>query len=186
MKKIYLLSASAICMLILGCNSYDDDVNGYIFLEIQDAFSFENSQEYVVGDTIYVELNFDRYLDENGFSNKLDIFESSGSELFWYDFAVNKFSELSERFNRVDISPEFLFAEKGTVGGFERATAQLNQDKTLYESRIGIILVETGRFEFDFEFLYIRSNNFFEDKVQIEIQHLFTGDPSIFEFNVTE
>lgn len=186
MKKIYLILFAAVCILSFGC-SFEDD-GGNIFLEIEDALIFENNQNYVVGDTLYVELNFSRYLDEAGFSNKLDVLESSGSEDFHYDFSVNKFSELSNGFTRIDISPEFLFAEKGTVGVFgpTTATAQLNSAKTQYESRIGLVLVETGSFELDLRFLRIRSNVFSEDRVQIEIQHRFMGIPPNFEFEVTE
>ncbi len=184
MKKIFIVVFIVLCAIFLGCH-YDDD-SSYINLEIQDAIVFENNQNYVVGDTIFFELNFSRYLDEAGFDNKLDIFESSGADSFFYDFSLNKFSEQAGGFRYIDVADEFIFTEKGTVTGFGGASADLNQEKTLYESRVGLILVETGSFQLDLDFYSLRSSGYSEDKVQISIQHLFTDNPPNFEFMVSE
>lgn len=172
-----------LALVLVACYS-DDDENRFISLNIEDALIFENDGNYMVGDTIFVELNFDRYLDEEGFPNKLDIFESSGAESFRYNFSLNKFSEISDGFRRVEISPEFLIPEKGTVDGFNEATAQLNPERTRYESRIGIILAEAGRFELDMTFIALYSDVYREDRVQIEIQHTFLNTIPNFEFEV--
>lgn len=185
MKTKFLFGLALVGMILFGC-SYDDD-GSYVSLEIRDALTFENNQNYVVGDTIYFELIFSRYLDEEGFSNKLDVFESSGSDSFYYNFDVNKFSELSDGFRRIDIAQEFIFAEKGSIGEFggNTAKAELNDAKIQYESRIGLILAEEGRFELDLTFLYIRSDNYAEDRVRIDIRHVFATDPPNFEFMVS-
>lgn len=183
MKKIYFVVVGLLGILGTGCYS-DDDSNRFIVLNVQDAIVFENDQDYVVGDTIYVELNFSRYLDEEGFPNKLDIFESTGAESFRYDFGLNRDSDLAEGFRRIEISSEFLLPEKGTADGFGSATAQLNIERTRYESRFGIILAEAGRFELDMAFIYLYSEAYFEDKVQIEILHDFVNTVPNFEFTV--
>lgn len=172
------------CTIFIGCR-YDED-GRYQYLEIQDAIVFENNQNLVVGDTIFFELNFSRYLDEAGFSNKLDIYDSTGADSFYYNFELNKFSEQSGGFSRIYVADEFIFTEKGTLTGNRGVTANLNQDKTVYESRVGLILVETGRFQLDLSTLSIRSSGNLEDTVYIDIRHLFTDDQPNFEFDVSE
>lgn len=184
MNRIPFIVLSILAIMAVSCYG-DDDPNRYISLVIQDALVFQNDENYTVGDTLYIELDFDRYLDEEGYPNKLDVYESSGAESFWYDFALNRSSDLSNGFQRVEISPEFLLPEKGTVNGFGDATAQLNPERTRYESRIGLILAEEGTFELDLLFISLYSEAFFDDRVQIEIQHTFSGTPPSFQFTVT-
>lgn len=187
MKKFSINTFGLISLLVAGCTSYDDyGSNRYVRLELQDAISVENNQNYTVGDTIFIELNFSRYLDEKGFSNKLDIYESSGSEGFRYSFGLDKYSDLSGGFQRITITPEFLFAEKGTLGDFGDILVELNPEKTQYESKIGLILGEAGRFNLDFQYLYLESTDFFEDKVQIGIEHNFSNSGGAFEFIANE
>lgn len=185
MKKIYATLLIVICLIFVSCYSDDYDSNRYVSLSIEDAIVFENNEDYVVGDTIFLDLNFSRYLPEEGFSNLLDIYKSSGSEAFYYNYGFSKFSELSDGFRPISIDPSFLVAEKGNIEDYRGASAVLNADQTGYESRIGLILAETGRFKFDYDFFYIQSDNYSRDFVQIEIQHRFTGTPPNFEFTVT-
>lgn len=184
MKKIVVIVFIILCTFFVACK-YDDD-GSYISLEIQDAIVFENNLNYVVGDTIFFELSFSRYLDEQGFPNKLDVYESSGADSFFYDFDLNKFSEQAGGFRRIDIADNLIFSEKGTVTGFGGVSADLDDERANYESRVGIILAETGRFQLDLNFYSLRSSAYSEDRVQIDIQHRFTGNQPDFEFTVTE
>jgi len=186
MKYIYSVLVITICLTIVSCYSDDYGSNRYVSLSIKDAIEFENLENYVVGDTIFIDLNFSRYLAEEGYDNLLDIYESSGSETFNYNFAFSKFSELSNGFRSIAIDPNFIVVEKGNVGEYSGASALLNADQSAYESRIGLILAEAGRFRFDYDFFYIQSDSFSNDHVQIEIEHSFTGTPPNFEFTVTE
>ena len=170
---------------LYGCQENDDGSRK--FLEIQDAFIFENKQSYVIGDTIYTTLSFSRYLDEEGFDNKLDIFKSSGSDSFGYSIGLQKYSESSETFQFLPIDSSNFFAEIGTISDLGYVTAVLNPSKTEYESRIGIVLLESGRYKVDLLFPYLSSNGYQEDRVQIDILHRFTDSSQIgFEFEVTE
>ena len=187
MKMQVLIVLLVFTYLLVGCTSRDDDFNNMVRLHIENAVEFENKNNYIVGDTIFFELNFSRYLKEDGYSNLLDIYETTGAEEFHYSFALNKFSDFSNSYTRVYIDPELIFDQKGTTfDQYSGATAVLNQEKNLYESKIGLILAEAGKFELDFDFLYL--NNRYElDKISVEIQHVFTeNDPIDLEFTVTE
>lgn len=185
MKKSILV----LVILLIGCYSKDDDY--YIRqVEIKDSFVFENERTYVVEDTIYFELNFSRYLFEEGYSNLLDIYETTGSEEFSYSFRFSKFSDFSNSYLPINIAEDFVFAEKGKVSGqSNEVRAVLNDEQTMYESRIGIKLAETGNFNFDTEnySFNIYPNNVVKDKIFFEVSHRFTDiDKERFVFTVTD
>ena len=190
MKKLYLFLFAGLWALLLGCSSTDD--GSFVDLEIQDALVFENNENYSVGDTLYIDFNFSRYLDEEGFSNKLDVFESSGIERFEsYGIRLLRFSESDNRFLIATIPPVSLFAEKGSLDDFDTVSVELNMETAQYESRIGLILQETGRFSLSgleslFLFERFSEQNADEEKVRINIRHNFSADPPNFEFTVTE
>ncbi|MFS4468799.1 hypothetical protein [Maribacter sp. 2210JD10-5] len=188
MKKYSTIVLILVGLLLNACFSGDDGItNRFIELRLTDALTFENEGNYVVGDTIFIELNFSRYLEEEGFTNLLDVYESTNAKSFGYSFRLEKFSELGNSYIGTTIDGQFLFAEKGRIGPFETIDVVLNDAEDTYESRIGIILAETGNFRFNFDFLSIFSQNVDFDKVNIEIQHLFnTAVPEDFEFTVNE
>ena len=185
MKIACFLVLSVVCTMFMGCFT-EDDLGRYVNLNITDAIVLENRGNYVVGDTIFLELKFSRYLDEEGQTNKLDIFESSSSESFSYYFEMSKFSKFSDSFQPIFISPDFVFAEEGSVDGSIFATAVLNANQDSYESRIGIVLAEAGRFRFNLDYFSIQNDNYVQDKVQIGIQHNFSDGAPNSEFEVTE
>jgi len=183
-KLIFIVIA---CIILMGCYTRDDDDNYPIIVEIEDALIFENSKNYVVGDTIFFALDFSRYLKEDGYSNLLDIYETTGNEEFIYAFDLRKFSTLSNRFDRVNVDTQFLIAEKGNVyWETNRAGAVLNQEFDLYESKVGLILGEPGEYKLDPNNYFI-SGEYLPDKVSVQISHSFTdNDPEKFTFSVAE
>ncbi len=187
MKRICMLSVLCVNILLVGCYSGDDDDGRYVFLTTEDALTIDNQENYVVGDTIFFEVKFSRYLKEEGFDNLLDIYESTDAEEFRYSFGLGKFSNFSDDYENINIASDYLLAEKGTVyrGFYNEAQAVLNREKTQYESRIGIILAETGDFRFDFGYLGIYSESDY-DNVIIEIQNNIDPDSLMMDFSVTE
>ena len=189
MKKAYLILSLVLWFSLFGC--YYDDDGRFISLQTQDAFVFENNENYSIGDTLYIELNFSRYLDEDGFSNKLDVFESSGNETLGYDLGLIDFTELPNggfQGSTARIDPEALFAEKGIVDDLGRISVKLNMEMALYESRIGLILREAGRFEFNSRSLIFLQNNGpnAQDKIRITLLNSFSDPEPNFEFTVSE
>ena len=60
MKKI--LGILSLCGLLIVGSCISDDDFFVPLLTIEDAFTFENQENYQVGDTIYFTLEFSRYL----------------------------------------------------------------------------------------------------------------------------
>jgi hypothetical protein len=173
-------------LFLIGCISQDFDENRYITLKIEEAITVENNVNYAVGDTLFFEVNFSRYLEEEGYNNLLDIYQSSGSSAFRYFYQVSKFSDLSNDFQGIDVSPDFILVEKGTSNDSGAAFADLNNEKTQYESRIGVILAEAGTFELNFDRSTFYSYSFLSDKVEIDIINTFSNGIDKFEFTVNE
>ncbi len=173
MKKLSI--CLLLTILLYSCYSDDYNDNSSITLELEDAFVLENQENYVIGDTIFVNLSFSRYLDEEGYSNLLDIYESTGTERFNYDLELEKYSAISNDYVRVSISSEYVFAEKGEyiAGTYGQVTALLNLDQDEYESRVGIILAEPGTFRFNFDYTYIAAEYEY-DKIYLGLNHRFT------------
>ena len=174
-------------ILFTSCYKRDDDFNFPISLEIEDALIFKNNKNYIVGDTIFLELNFSRYLKEAGYSELLDIYVTTAAEQFLYDFDMEKFSIQSNEYRRLSIDSQFLLSEKGNLfPDANRAGAIFNQNTDMYESKVGIILAEEGRYILNMDFLYISSDEEL-DKVRVIIEHRFTDtDTERFAFSVSE
>ena len=81
-------------LLFLGCLSTDDDEYRPIWLTAQNAFDFPLQNEFSVGDTLYVEQYFSRYLPEEGYEELLDVYETTKDEEFGYSFQIEKYSNL--------------------------------------------------------------------------------------------
>jgi hypothetical protein len=185
MKKLSV--CLLLTILLYSCYSDDYNDNSSITLELEDAFVLENQDNYVVGDTIFVNLNFSRYLDEEGYSNLLDIYESTGAERFNYDLELEKYSAISNNYVRVSISSEYVFAEKGEYTETNgQVTALLNPDQDVYESRVGIIMAEPGTFKFNFDYVNIIADYEY-NKIFLQIYHEFTdANEEDFIFVVSE
>lgn len=190
MKKLILVALLGLVFMFSGCMSRDDD-GGYkeIRLQVEDALVLENEKNYTVGDIIYFELKFSRYLKEEGYDTLLDIYETTGAEEFYYSYDLEKHSEFSNSFVRVVLDSSNVTVVKGksnTSYNGNGHIALLNKSSDLYESRLGIKLVEAGDFRFNFDYLNI-SGNYEYDRPSLRIQHVFTTSEAVdFEFTVTE
>ncbi len=192
MNFIYKAVLTVFGFLLIGCFSDDDGFGRSISVGIKDAITLENKKEYIVGDTIFFELKFSRYVAEEGFDNLLDVYETSNSEVFRYSFGLEKFSDLANNFTRVDIDPKFIIAEQHDLADMYYyydgygTVAVLNAAKDVYESKVGVILAESGTFKFYFDNVYLR-NGYDYDKINLSIGHSFSeNNPIDLEFSVLE
>ncbi|MGB6151203.1 MAG: hypothetical protein WBG48_04360, partial [Pricia sp.] len=176
MKIFRVILVVTLSVMFFGCFSDDDAYRNTRYLSISDAIVFDNQENYVVGDTLFFELEFSRYLPEEGYTELLDIFETSASEVFGYSFGISKFSTFSNNFEFVNIAPEFILATRLTDtdyfgGGYTgNMAAQLNEERSRYTSKVGIILVEEGRYALDFSNITF-STGYHSGIVNIDIYH---------------
>ena len=169
------------------CTITDDDYysRNNVELIIEDALKIEDNENYTVGDVLYFELNFSRYLPEEGETTLLDVYETSGANQFYYDFSFFKFSTLSEDYQWLPINEKFIVAEKGALEDSNQVSVIFNEETNMYESKIGIILAEEGEYQIDFNSLYLYGNND-PEKPTVQIENISTNDtPLLLEFTVS-
>ena len=156
MRKVVALVLGILGLFLLGC--YSDDEYQFVQLRIQDYLSLPNRE-----------------------------FETTGATAFHYPMILEKFSPQSNSYVLVNVANNLLVAERGSVSEqYNSIEAMLNDANDSYESRVGVILVETGNFRFSFDFLtlYPITDG---DRISLYIDHSFTtASPEDFEFEVTE
>ncbi|MDO5971900.1 hypothetical protein Q4Q35_19025 [Flavivirga aquimarina] len=182
MKKLFVLIISLIGLFMIGCFSGDDDYGYSPSVAISDAFSFENEENYQVGDTLFFNLNFSRYLDEDGYDNELDIYETSNSEEFFYNPDFRKFSSFSDLYESVSIRQELFYSPNETTN-----VAKLNTGTNTYESQMGIILAEAGEYSISFNSVHISSGiPYYSENVDVNITNFSKNTPETYYFTVEE
>ena len=181
--------------LLVGCLSDD---NGYsssnISVQATDAFTLEENVDYIVGDTLFFTQSFSRYLKEDGYNELLDVYETTKDEEFGYGFDLQKFSEFSNSFGTVYIDSEYLITTGSYISDYyyynnNGVAAQLNEAKDAYESKVGIVLAESGDFKLDFSNVYFRNqyDYYTYGKINLDIEHRFTDETkAVLEFTVLE
>ncbi|NJB36610.1 hypothetical protein [Croceivirga sp. JEA036] len=179
MKKI--LGILSLCGLILVGSCISDDDFFVPLLTIEDAFTFENQENYQVGDTIYFTFEFSRYLPEDGQPNLLDIFESTGETDFYYDVEFSKFSSFSNSYQRIFAEESNYYSPDG-----ETNLASYNPDTETYTSTTAIVLVEPGEYLLNFNGVYISNYNYTPNKVYLNIQNIGVNSPQEYFFTVIE
>lgn len=188
MKKIIgILGVVLVSLLWIQCSPPDDDVYwDSVQLVIEDHLKVENNENYIVGDTLFFELDFSRYLPEEGESNLLDIYETSGANEFSYSFDLLKYSTFSESYQGLWLDDKYVIAEKGIANYSSQVSVILNSGTNIYESRIGVILAEEGEYQLDFDYLNLYSG-YTSDKPSVGIEHTITeNNPLVLNFTVTK
>lgn len=188
MKKIIGILVVVLGGLIwIQCSPPDDDVYwDSVQLVIEDHLKVENTENYIVGDTLFFELDFSRYLPEAGESSLLDVYETSGASEFSYSFNVSKYSAFSESYQDVWLDDKYVIAEKGIADYSSEVSVILNSETNIYESRIGIVLAEEGEYQLDFDYLNLYSR-YNEGKPSVRIEHIITEtNPLVLNFTVAK
>lgn len=185
-----------VSFLLIGCFSDDDSYSsGDIRVTTTDAFNIDNQVNYMVGDTLFFTQKFSRYLKEDGYNELLDVYETTKDEEFGYGFDLQKFSEFSNSFGTVYIDSEYLITTGSYISDYyyynnnNGVAAQLNETKDAYESKVGIVLAESGDFKLDFSNVYFRNqyDYYTYGKINLDIEHRFTDETkAILEFTVLE
>ncbi len=183
MKKSTVLVLGLLGLLfMMGCFSVDDDIIYYPRVDIYDAFTFENKESYKIGDTIFFDVSFSRFLDENGYDNKLDIYETTNSKKFFYTPFFQKFSTFSDSYEGVYVREGLLYSPNGAIN-----VAKLNTNTNIYESRMGIILVEEGEYAISFNSVSFHSYvPYFSENVDVYITNFSDNTPKTYHFTVED
>lgn len=148
MKKILVLFC--FYTFLIGC-SEADDVSYYnedITVKVTDAISVQMEPNYKLNDYIYLNASFSRYLKEEGYVELLDIFKTTKSEEFIFNFTIQK-KFANNTWNTLDLKNAYE-VKKGKVSegyyGGAYAICILDRITNIYEFSAGIPLLETGEY----------------------------------------
>lgn len=158
MKKNILILAFFVFSLT---SCWTDDDNSYrrsVFLNVPNLILIESQPNFNINDYIYFDVNFSRYLPEEGFTDLLDIYKTTGATKFSFSFTLYKKSayNIYEPINFGD----FYIQEKGEIftAHTSLGNAIYNSSNEQYEFRAGIQLLETGAYKLEID-PYIYPNN---------------------------
>jgi hypothetical protein len=133
-----------IVLLFLHCSPPDDINMGSKNIEVKHLIQIEAKSSYKVNDILYINCSFSRYLPEKGYDTLLDIYKTTKSEEYFFNFDLEKKSTYGT-WSPITIG-KHLVVEKGKLNEYYGNTAIciLNKVTNQYEFRGGIPLLEPG------------------------------------------
>jgi hypothetical protein len=152
MKKITNYWIATICILVLsGCSEPDEIARGSKKIEATNLIKIETLSSYHVNDLLYINASFSRYLPEKGFDTLLDIYKTTKSEEYGFNFYLEKKSTYGT-WNVLDIGTNLLVQKGKYYPDYygNLGICILDQVTNKYEFRGGIPLLEKGTYRINF------------------------------------
>ncbi len=144
-RKVVLIVLLGILTFSLIACYRDDGYYRNVQVELQNAVTFQEKEIYQIGDTLYFDVGFSRYVEEQGYSNLLDIYATTKETKYGYNFWLSKFSAQSGGYNTISINlSSTLFNGKVLDSNYYDFYSELDTEKEEYVSQIGIVLKEEG------------------------------------------
>lgn len=132
--------------LFFNCSEPEDIYMGSKDIKASNLIQIETLPNYKLNDLIYINSSFSRYLPEEGFTDLLDIFKTTKSEEYTFEFILEKKSAYDTWTpinigNKIVVNKGKSYTSNATVG-----VCVFNPESNKYEFRAGIPLLETGEF----------------------------------------
>jgi hypothetical protein len=152
MKIIQLLLLFALSIGITACSSKDSDFYNEIAITIPEIVSIETQNSYQINDTVWMQTNFSRYLQEPNQAKMLDVYATTGEATgFIFPFFIEK-KQANGDWTFYALGTN-LIAKKGIsqeYSGYYVGTSIYNNATEKYEFRSGIKLTEVGEYRLNF------------------------------------
>lgn len=150
MKNIKLLFLAVVALVSFSSCSDDDEFYNSKYISIPNLIEVENQNVYQVGEAIYLNTNFSRFLNEPGFSTPLDIYKTTDGASFSFSFGLEKRNP-DNTWTIVNLENKMI-ADQGRIfdGDYSIAQAIYNPVTETYQFRAGIPLQEVGTYRIFF------------------------------------
>lgn len=148
-------------LLVTNCNTNDDVFYNNVFVEASNLVSIQShAPSYTVGEKLYINANFSKYLNENG--SPLDIFKTTGANEYTFSYVIEK--QTGTNWSVVSVADSQLDIVKGNAqnGSYVYGLCEYNATAETYEYRVGFPLLSTGTYRLSFGY---NSNSV--DKVEL-------------------
>lgn len=150
MKNIKLLFLAVIASVTFSSCGDDDEFYNSKYIAIPGLIQVENQDVYLVGEEIYLNTHFSRFLTEPGYSNQLDLFKTTDGASFSFSFGLEKRNP-DNSWTVVNLENKMV-PDEGRIydGDYCIGQAIYNPDTQTYQFRAGIPLQETGTYRIFF------------------------------------
>jgi hypothetical protein len=130
----------------LNCSEPDDIYMGSKNLKASNLIEIETLPTYKLNDLIYINSSFSKYLQEEGYDDLLDIYKTTKSNEYTFEFILEKKSAY-DTWNTVNIGNKIIVNKgKSYANNVNIGVCVFNPETNLYEFRAGIPLLEIGEF----------------------------------------
>lgn len=151
MKKLKYIFP-AVVLFLVGCDSDDDGFYNAVYVQSSELVTIENpSTTYNIGDVVQFEAHVPRLLSEPGFSEPLDIVETTNADSFEFAFFIEKQSTDGE-WVPYDITGNYVPGTEGSADVETYLQGFLDFDSVAdsYLYNGGIMFDEPGTYRLNF------------------------------------
>ncbi len=132
--------------LFFNCSEPEDIYMGSKNIKASNLIQIETLPSYKLNDIIYINSSFSRYLPEEGYTDLLDIYKTTKSDEYTFEFILEKKSAY-DNWTPINIGSKIVI-NKGKSHAYNSSigVCVFNPETNKYEFRAGIPLLETGEF----------------------------------------
>jgi hypothetical protein len=132
--------------LFFNCSEPDEIYMGSKNITVSNLIQIETLPSYKLNDFIYINASFSRYLPEEGYDDLLDIYKTTKSNEYNFEFILEKKSAY-DSWTPINIGSKIV-VNKGKSYAYNSSigVCVFNPETNKYEFRAGIPLLETGEF----------------------------------------
>lgn len=149
MRKIKYIALIIVALFVSNCDTNDDGFYNNVFADVPYLVNIDvHPSTYNVGEKLYVNANFSRYLDENG--RTLDIFKTTGATEFTFSYVIEK--QVSSIWEVVSVADSQLDIVVGNAqnGSYVYGICAYNTTNETYKYRVGFPLLSTGTYRLSY------------------------------------
>lgn len=147
MKTLRSLLILPVLIFALSCDTNDDGFYNETYVEIPNLVQIQTQPSFAVGDHLFVDANFSRYLTESGESLPLDIYRTSNGALS-FDFSYTLEKNIGGEWQPVALNSSDIIVNEGDYLNVTSiyAYAEYNAVSEMYEYNVGIPLASAGEY----------------------------------------
>ena len=146
MKKLHYLVLIAIAFIVSNCDTNDDRFYNEVSIEATNLVTLDaHSTIYSVGEKLYVNADFSRYLNDNGIP--LDAYRTTNATQFFFSYVIEKQINATT-WESVVVNDNQLDIVKGIAQSdiYVYGICQYNPTDESYEYRVGFPLLSSGTY----------------------------------------
>lgn len=153
MKKLFYIVLFSSSFFLNSCDTNDDGFYNSAYLDADNLVTIETQPSYAVGDYLYIDANFSRYLpDTENEASFLDIYQTTnGATRFAFSYVIEKKINATD-WEAVTVNDNLLDINNGTAtsGVYVYGFCQYNTTNENYEYNVGFPLLSAGDYRLSF------------------------------------